>query len=179
MTNFNVITPGRNAPSEINVVIEIPKGSRVKYEIDPQNGILRVDRKLSTSMVYPGNYGFIPQTRTEDGDSVDVMVLDSEPLVPSCLIEVRPIGVLLTEDQDGKDSKILAVPLANEEFQDIQTITDIVESKRKEIEHFFEHHKELEKGKFIKILGWGSKKAAMRIIDNGVENYSADIKLRK
>jgi inorganic pyrophosphatase len=90
-------------------------------------------------MVYPGNYGFIPRTRSKDGDPVDVLVLDSEALIPSCLIEARPIGVLLTEDQDGKDSKIVAVAIADEEFQDNQTISDLSVSKRKEIEHFFEH----------------------------------------
>lgn len=159
------------------MIIEIPRGSRIKYEIDPQSGVLRVDRKLSTSMVYPGNYGFIPQTRTEDGDPVDVLVLESEPLVPSCVIEVRPIGVLLTEDQDGKDSKILAIPITDTEFQYVQTIADLSESRRKEIEHFFEHHKELEKGKFVNIAGWDDKETAMGIIVKGIANYSAETKL--
>lgn len=176
MTNFHNVSPGRNIPLEVNVVIEIPKGSKVKYEIDPETGLLRVDRKLATSMVYPGNYGFIPRTMSEDGDPVDVLLLDNEALIPSSLIEARPIGVLLTEDQDGKDSKIIAVPVPDEEFQDIQTIADISVPKRKEIEHFFEHHKELEKGKFIRISGWGDKEAAMKIIADGVENYSVEMK---
>jgi inorganic pyrophosphatase len=110
LTNLTAVSPGKNLPREINVIIEIAKGSSIKYEINPESGIIYVARKLSTSMIYPGNYGFVPQTKTDDGDPVDVLILGSgEPLIPSCVIGVRPIGVLLTEDQDGGDSKIIAV----------------------------------------------------------------------
>lgn len=162
-------------PSQINVVIEIAKGSSIKYEIDAESGIIYVDRKLSTSMIYPGNYGFVPQTKTEDGDPLDVLILDSEPLMPTCVVGARPVGVLLTEDQDGKDSKIIAVPTSGE-FSSAQEIGDIGESDREKIEHFFEHHKELETGKFIKIIGWGEREAAMRIIVEAADKYSAEMK---
>lgn len=175
MVDLKSLTPGKNAPHEVSVIIEIPKGSRVKYELDPESGILYVDRKLSTSMTYPGNYGFIPQTRAEDGDPIDVLVLYSEPLMPSCAIHVRPVGVLMTEDQDGKDAKIIAVPISDEEYHDVQNITDIARATRKQIEHFFKHHKELEKGKFIKITGWKGKTTATRIIADGIEDYSAEM----
>jgi inorganic pyrophosphatase len=177
LTNLNAVSPGKNLPREINVVIEIPKGSSIKYEINPESGIIYVDRKLSASMIYPGNYGFVPQTKTDDGDPVDVLILDSgEPLMPSCVIGVRPIGVLLTEDQDGTDSKIIAVPAKDEEFSDIHDIKDITKSARKQIEHFFKHHKELEKGKFIKIMGWREKETAMGIISEAAAKYSAEMK---
>jgi inorganic pyrophosphatase len=130
-------------------------------------------------MIYPGNYGFVPRTKTDDGDPVDVLVLDNEPLIPSCVIGVRPIGVLITENQDGTDSKIIAVPAKDEEFSDIHDIKDITESARKQIEHFFKHHKELEKWKFIKIMGWREKETAMEIIVEAAHKYSAEMKQRK
>ena len=131
-------------------------------------------------MIYPGNYGFVPQTKTDNGDPVDVLILDSgEPLIPSCVIGVRPIGVILTEDQDGRDSKIIAVPAKDEEFSDIRDIKDITESVRKQIEHFFKHHKDLEEGKFINIMGWGEKEVAMGIIVEAADKYSAEMKQRK
>lgn len=179
LTNLNAVSPGKNVPREINVVVEIAKGSSIKYEINAESGIIYVDRKLSSSMIYPGNYGFVPQTKTDDGDPVDVLILDSEPLIPSCVIGVRPIGVLLTEDQDGSDSKIIAVPAKDEEFSGVQDIKDITESARKQIEHFFKHHKELEKGKFIKIMGWGEKETAMGIIAEAADKYSAEMKQGK
>lgn len=179
MTNLNAVSPGRNVPREINVVVEIAKGSSIKYEINAENGIIYVDRKLSNSMIYPGNYGFVPQTKTEDGDPVDVLILDNEPLIPLCVIGVRPVGVLLTEDQNGCDSKIIAVPSNDEAYSCIQDITDINESVRKQIEYFFKHHKDLEKGKFIKIMGWGRKETAMGIIAQAADRYSSEMKQGK
>jgi inorganic pyrophosphatase len=179
LTNLNSAGPGKNAPDEINVVIEIPKGSSIKYEINPESGIIYVDRKLSTSMIYPGNYGFVPQTKTEDGDPVDVLIMDSESLIPTCIAAARPVGVLLTEDQNGKDSKIIAVPAADEIFSDIRDIKDIAESVCRQIEHFFEHHKELEKGKFIKIIGWGGREPALRIIEDAINAFSAEMEKKE
>jgi inorganic pyrophosphatase len=179
LTDLNAVSPGRNVPREINVVVEIAKGSSIKYEINVESGIIYVDRKLSNSMIYPGNYGFVPQTKTEDGDPVDVLIIDSEPLIPSCVICVRPIGVLLTEDQDGSDSKIIAVPTKDEAYSSVQDIEDIAESVRNQIEYFFKHHKDLEKGKFIKIMGWSKKETAMGIIAKAADRYSAEIKQRK
>ena len=164
MTNLNAIGPGRDVPREINVVVEISKGSSIKYEINAESGIIYADRKLSTSMIYPGNYGFVPQTKTEDGDPVDVLILDSEPLIPSCVIAVRPIGVLLTEDQNGNDSKIIAVPAKDEEFSGVQDIKDIAEAARKQIEYFFKHHKDMEKGKFVKIMDGAKKKLQWELL---------------
>jgi inorganic pyrophosphatase len=107
LTNLNAISPGKDVPREINVVIEIPKGSSVKYEIDVESGIIYVDRKLSASMIYPGNYGFVPQTKTEDGDHVDVVIMDSEPLIPACVVDVRPIGVLSQKTRMVEIQKLL------------------------------------------------------------------------
>lgn len=179
MTNLDAVSPGNNAPEEINVVVEIAKGSGVKYEISAESGVIYADRKLSTSMVYPGNYGFVPQTKTDDGDQLDVFILDSEALMPTCVVGVRPIGVLLTEDQDGKDSKIIAVPTNDEQFSGVQDIKDITESMRMKIEHFFKHHKDFEKGKFIKVMGWHGKETAMGIIIAAVEKYSLEMKQKK
>lgn len=179
MTNLNAIGPGKNAPTEINVVIEVAKGSNIKYEIDAESGIIRADRKLPTSMIYPGNYGFVPQTKTEDGDPVDVLIMDSEPLMPTCVLGARPVGVLLTEDQDGNDSKIIAVPAGDEKFVDVRDIKDVAEAVRMQIEHFFEHHKELEKGKFIRIIGWGGREASLRIIADAINAFSLEMRQKK
>jgi len=170
----SLIKAGNNPPEEVYVVIEIPKGSSIKYELDPATGLIFVDRELSTSMMYPANYGFIPQTRTERDDPVDVMLLFEEPLVPFCVVACRPIGVLLTEDQDGNDPKIIAVPVTKIDpiFSHIKDIADINESTLARIKHFVEHHKDLEQGKYVRILGWAGKEAAMKTIKSGMEVYA-------
>ncbi|MFL6329653.1 MAG: inorganic diphosphatase, partial [Nitrososphaeraceae archaeon] len=110
MKILDILTPGKNPPDEINAVIEIPKGSNIKYEIDAESGVVFVDRKLFTAMFYPCNYGFIPQSREDDGDPVDVMVLGNDAVMPMSVIRANPVGVLLTEDEEGQDSKVIAVP---------------------------------------------------------------------
>src|SRR5919201_999295 len=156
MMRIDARSAGRNPPEEINVVIEIPKGSAIKYEIDMETGALFVDRVLSTSMVYPCNYGFVPKTEEEeedhdedDNDPVDVFVLGNEPVVPMSIIRSKPIGVLLTEDQDGQDSKIIATPIPSIDpnFSSVIDLNDIQEHTLNQLKHFVEHHKELEEGK--------------------------------
>jgi inorganic pyrophosphatase len=171
---ISLLKAGKNPPAEVYVVIEIPKGSNIKYEFDIGTGLIFVDRELSTSMTYPGNYGFIPQTRTEKGDPVDVLMLFEEPLVPMCVVACRPIGVLLSEDQDGNDPKIIAVPVPkiDPSLAHINDIAEIDESRLAQIKHFIEHHKDLEDGKYVRILGWAGREAAMKIIKDGMESYA-------
>ena len=151
--DLNALNAGKNPPHEINVVIEIPKGSNIKYEIGSEaEGGIFVDRILSTSMSYLCNYGFIPKTK-EDGDPVDVFVLSNNPVVVMSIIRCKPIGVFSTKDQDGQDSKIIAVPIANIDpnFSSINDIDDVQDNKIIQLKHFIEHHKDLEVGKYVKI----------------------------
>jgi inorganic pyrophosphatase len=166
---------GNNPPNDINVVVEIPKGSNIKYEIDREIGILIVDRKLSTSMFYPGNYGFIPQSLAGDGDAEDVLILGEVSILPTAVINTRPIGVLITEDEKGEDSKIIAVPSSHvdQTLSDLKDIQDVNPNLRNLIEHFFMHHKELEEGKFVKIIGWKNRTCALEMISQSISRYNA------
>lgn len=159
----------------INVVIEIPKDSRIKYELDRETGVLFVDRKLYTSMVYPFNYGFLPGTLEEDGDPVDVLLLSEESLFPMSVAPAIPLGVLLTEDEEGKDSKIIAVPSPKVDpaYSTIKQLSDIPASILDKVKHFFEHYKELEPGKFVKVVGYANDQVARQKIKEAVERYSA------
>jgi len=172
------IGPGEKAPEEVNVLIEIPVNSGVKYEIDKETGVLFVDRILYTSMVYPFNYGFVPGTLEEDGDPVDVLVVSYDPLIPGSVIRVRPIGVLETEDEKGFDAKIVAVPAdkIDPRFSNIRDIKDLPEALKQRIEHFFAHYKELEKGKWVKVLGWKGRDVALEKIKRAIERYKASKK---
>lgn len=164
----------RNDSAEIvNVMIEIPKGSDIKYEYDHTSGILLVDRKLFTAMYYPCNYGFIPNTLEQDGDPTDILVLGNSPLVPLSLVKVIPIGVLLTEDEKGVDSKIIGVPISSVDpsFSEISDINDVPIYLLDQIKHFFEHYKELEKGKWVKVSGWGSKDKASKKISESIARF--------
>jgi len=167
--------PGGKAPEEVNVVIEIPQGSGVKYEVDKETGIVTVDRILYTSMVYPFNYGFIPGTLEEDGDPVDVIVVGYEPLMPGVLIRARPVGVLLMEDEEGPDAKIIAVPAEkiDPRFSNVRDVGDLPEALKGRIKHFFEHYKELEPGKWVKVTGWEGAARAKEAISRAVERYRA------
>lgn len=158
--------PGRRAPDEVNVVIEISQGGSVKYEMDKESGVLFVDRILYTSMVYPFNYGYVPGTLEEDGDPVDALVLSYEPLVPGSVIRCRPVGVLVTRDEKGPDAKVVAVPSpeVDPRFAEVDDISRVPDAVKRKIEHFFEHYKELEPGKWVKVEGWlGSSEARQRI----------------
>lgn len=172
-SNFiNKIPSG--SPNQINVVIEIPKGSNIKYEIDKDSGILFVDRKLFTAMFYPCNYGFIPSTLEGDGDPVDVLVIGEFAVVPLSILRAIPVGVLLTEDEEGQDSKIIAIPISkiDSSFSSINDVGDIPEGLKKQIEHFFAHYKELEGGKYVRITGWGNREMAEKRITEAVDRYS-------
>jgi inorganic pyrophosphatase len=154
-------------------MIEIPKGSNIKYEYDMESGFIIVDRKLFTAMYYPCNYGFLPNTLEKDGDPVDVLVLGENPLAPLSLIKVIPIGVLQTEDEEGHDSKIVAIPTSkiDPSFSIVNDIKDVPQHLKDQIKHFFEHYKELEKGKFVKISGWEGKESALKKISETIESY--------
>ncbi|NHO32705.1 inorganic diphosphatase [Acetobacter fallax] len=165
------LSPGKDVPNDINVVIEIPQGSQVKYEIDKESGALFVDRFLFTPMAYPAAYGFIPGTLAADGDPADAMVLAPRDVVPGCVIRARPIGVLLMEDEAGQDEKILCVPhdKVHPEFSKVEKIEDLPEITIQAIEHFFTRYKDLEKGKWVKVTGWGDKARAGELIKAALE----------
>lgn len=170
--NLDKITSGAKAPDEVNVIIEIPAlGGPVKYEVDKTTGALCVDRFMATSMVYPANYGYIPHTLSEDGDPVDVLVLTPAPLVSGSVIAARPIGVLNMTDESGKDEKILAVPIdkLSMQYRKIKSVEDIDPHILAVIAHFFEHYKDLEDGKWVKIGGWAGVGAAKNAISSAVE----------
>lgn len=173
---FDKIGPGKKAPEEIQVVIEIPMGSSIKYEIDKETGLVFVDRILFTAMHYPFNYGFVPGTLEEDGDPVDVLVLGYEPLHPGVVIKARPIGVLETEDEKGRDAKIVAVPVEkiDPRFENIRDIDDLPRNFKERIAHFFEHYKELEKGKWVKVVDWRNREEALRRIKEAIERYKGN-----
>lgn len=164
--NINKLSTGNNPPEEVNVLVEIPQGSSVKYELDKESGIIMVDRFNFTAMSYPFNYGFIPGTHAEDGDPTDVLVISSQPVNPGCLISVRPIGMLEMEDEAGIDTKIIAVPTAKIDpvYAKVNDIIDIDESTKNKIKHFFDHYKELEPGKWVKTKNFLSKNKALEDI---------------
>lgn len=176
MINFNHVKVGNNPPKDVNVVVEIPKGSNIKYQIDREMGILHVDRRLSTSMFYPGNYGFIPQTLGGDGDAEDVLVLGEASIQPTAVVNTRPIGILITEDDKGEDSKIIAVPslVVDQSLSEVNDIQDVNPNLRNVIEHFFLHHKELEEGKFVKIIGWENRACAFEMISHSISRYQGN-----
>jgi inorganic pyrophosphatase len=170
--NLNAITPGPNAPEEVHVIIENPMGGDpVKYELDKETGAMFVDRFLHTAMYYPGNYGFVPGTLSEDGDPVDVLVIGRTPVMPGAVMPVRPVAVLIMEDDKGMDEKIVAVPAArlhpyHDNVEDVDNIRPILKDQ---IEHFFTHYKDLEKGKWSKVLGWGDAAKAQALIREGMD----------
>ena len=157
----------------INIVVEIPKGISIKYEFDTATGLLFVDRKLYTAMNYPFNYGFIPKTLEMDGDPVDALILGEDPVVPLSIVKSRPIGVLLTEDEEGQDSKVIATPVSKIDptFSKIDDIKDLPEYIENQIKHFFEHYKELEEGKFVKVKGWEGKQGAVKKITESIQRF--------
>lgn len=176
--SYNHIQPGANLPNEVNVIVEIPQdGGPIKYEVDKEHDALVVDRFVSTAMRYPCNYGYVPQTLSEDGDPVDVLVVTPYPLHPGCVIAARPVGVLLMEDESGKDSKVLAVPIdkLTNQYSDVKTAEDLGAPLLNAIEHFFTHYKDLEKGKWVKIQGWGDLDTAYQeILDSASRFHSGE-----
>lgn len=169
---LDAIAIGDNPPHDVNVLIEVPAGGQpIKYEMDKEAGVLVVDRFLYTPMRYPGNYGFVPHTLSEDGDPIDVLICNTRELVPGCIINVRPIGVLIMEDDGGKDEKIIAVPTPHvtRRYESVHDYTDLPEITLKQIEHFFEHYKDLEPGKWVKIGGWQGAETARTMIVEAIE----------
>ncbi len=165
---------GKNPPEDINVYIEISKGSNIKYEFDEEERVIKVDRILYTAMFYPFNYGFIPETLEEDGDPLDVLLISYESFIPGVLIRARPIGILVTEDEEGIDRKVIAVPhdKIDPRFSNIKNISDVPESILNQIKHFYEHYKELEPGKFVKVKEFKGREFALEIIKKAIENYN-------
>lgn len=168
---MKTLSSGKNPPEEINVFVEIPQGGRIKYELDKDSGVVFVDRFLYTSMVYPFNYGFIPGTRAEDGDPVDVLVLSSQVVQAGTVLPSKPIGMLEMEDEEGIDTKIIAVPTPkiDPEFGRFAGIEDVPESIKNTMKHFFEHYKELEPGKWVKVKNWLGKEVAKKEIEKSLE----------
>ena len=176
MNLWKDLPAGKKPPEDIYVVVEIPMGSSIKYEIDHDNGVIFVDRFLYTSMVYPANYGFVPRTLAEDGDPIDVLVLSREPVAPGTVIRARPIGVLLMEDESGKDEKILAVPVSKLDptWDSVKDVSDCAEATLNRIKHFFERYKELEPGKWVKVKEFKGAKEAMELISEAIKRFEEE-----
>ena len=168
------VTPGANAPDEFNVIIEIPMNADpIKYEVDEESGALFVDRFMATSMHYPCNYGYIPQTLADDGDPVDVLVITPVPLIPGVVVTCRPLGMLRMDDEAGGDNKLLAVPIDKilSIYTQWQKPEDLNPMRLKTIQHFFEHYKDLEVGKWVKVVGWEGVDSARQEVTTGIANY--------
>ena len=173
---LDAVAIGKNPPDDVNVVIEVPIGGEpIKYEMDKEAGALIVDRFLYTAMRYPGNYGFIPHTLSEDGDPCDVIVANTRAIVPGAIMNCRVVGVLLMEDEAGGDEKIIAVPSAKltRRYESVQNYTDLPQITLDQIEHFFTHYKDLEAGKWVKVKRWGNAAEAKTIILQSIERAKA------
>jgi inorganic pyrophosphatase len=173
--SLNNVQPGSKIPDQFNVIIEIPMNSDpVKYEVDKESGAVFVDRFMGTAMHYPCNYGYIPQTLSEDGDPADVLVLTPFPIPPGVVITCRALGVLHMDDESGGDAKLLAVPTEKilPMYANIQKMEDLNPLVTQQIQHFFEHYKDLEKGKWVKVKGWEGIEAAKQEIMGSVERYN-------
>lgn len=170
--DISKISVGKNPPWDVNVIIEVPLGAEpIKYEMDKESGALFVDRYLHTAMQYPCNYGFIPHTLSGDGDPVDVLVVGRRPITPGAVLAARPVGVLLMEDEAGADEKILAVPATRLHpfYSDVSGYQDLPQILLDQIAHFFEHYKDLEKGKWVKVKSWGDANRAAELILEGIK----------
>lgn len=169
---LDAIPAGKNPPEDINVIIEVPVGGEpIKYELDKEAGTLFVDRFLYTPMRYPGNYGFMPHTLSDDGDPIDVLVANTRTIVPGAVIACRPIGVLVMTDEAGQDEKVIAVPISkiSRRYENISEFADLPEITRQQIEHFFTHYKDLEPDKWVKIERWGDAAEAKKMITEALE----------
>ena len=173
--DLKLIPAGRNPPKDVNAVIEIPLGGvPVKYEFDKQSGALFVDRFLHTAMFYPGNYGFIPHTLSQDGDPCDVIVMAQVPVVPGAVIRCRPVGALLMEDEAGQDEKVLAVPVdaLHPFYTGVTSYRDLPAVMLEQIAHFFQHYKDLEKGKWVTIVHWLDADGAEKLVMDAIARYN-------
>ncbi|OOZ43152.1 inorganic diphosphatase [Solemya elarraichensis gill symbiont] len=173
--NLDKVTAGSGTPNEVNVIIEIPShADPVKYEVDKDTGAMFVDRFMATAMHYPCNYGYVPHSLSDDGDPCDVLVVTPYPLIPGSVIQVRPVGVLQMEDEAGMDAKVLAVPKdkLTRCYRDIQSFRDMSQELLDRISHFFEHYKDLESGKWVKIIGWEGPEEAKKEITDSIARYN-------
>ncbi|MFM7459366.1 MAG: inorganic diphosphatase [Burkholderiales bacterium] len=172
--NLDRVDSGRDVPNDVNVVIEIPmNGDPIKYELDKATGALFIDRFMSTSMHYPCNYGYIPHTLSDDGDPVDVLVITPHPLIPGVVVRCRPLGMLKMTDEAGADEKLLAVPIdkLTPIYRNVKSAKDLPEVQLKQIAHFFEHYKDLEPKKWVKVDRWVGVAEAKRAITDGIKRY--------
>jgi inorganic pyrophosphatase len=172
------VTPGPKAPDEFNVIIEIPmNGDPIKYEVDHESGALFVDRFMSTAMHYPTNYGYVPDTLAADGDPVDVLVITPVPLIPGVVVTCRPIGMLKMDDEAGGDNKLIAVPIQKilPLYSSWNKPEDLNPMRLKSIQHFFEHYKDLEPGKWVKVTGWEGPEAAKQEVVDGMAAYQREL----
>jgi inorganic pyrophosphatase len=168
---IDAIAVGADPPKDVNVIVEVPIGGEpIKYELDKAAGTLVVDRFLHTPMRYPGNYGFVPHTLSADGDPIDVLVANTRPIVPGAVINVRPIGVLKMVDDAGRDEKILAVPTPKltKRYEHVANYTDLPRITLEQVQHFFEHYKDLEPGKWVKMGGWGDAEEARQLLREAI-----------
>ena len=173
--SLDAVKPGSKAPEEFNVIIEIPMNADpIKYEVDKDTGAIFVDRFMNTAMHYPTNYGYVPRTIAGDGDPVDVLVVTPVPLIPGVVVPCRPIGILKMQDEAGEDGKVLAVPTNKilSLYSRWQTPEDLQPMRLKSIAHFFEHYKDLEEGKWVKVMGWEGPEAAKKEIMDGIAAYN-------
>jgi len=179
---IEAISIGANVPKEVNVIVEVPVGGEpIKYEMDKEAGTLVVDRFLYTSMRYPGNYGFIPHTLSDDGDPVDVLIANQRAIIPGAVVACKPVGVLRMNDEAGGDEKIVAVPVPRltRRYENVQNYLDLPDITIKQIEHFFEHYKDLETGKWVKVTGWGNAIEAEQLILEGMKRQEAALAAKK
>ena len=175
---IDAIAIGKNPPDDVNVIIEVAIGGEpIKYEMDKEAGTLVVDRFLYTPMRYPGNYGFVPHTLSDDGDPIDVLVANTRPIVPGAVINVRPVGVLKMIDESGGDEKIIAVPSPKltQRYVNVHNYTDLPSITLEQIQHFFEHYKDLEKSKWVKVIGWGGAEEARGFIVTAMERFANQV----
>ena len=173
--DISKISVGKNPPWDVNVIVEVPLGSEpIKYEMDKESGALFVDRFLHTAMFYPCNYGFIPHTMSGDGDPGDMLVVGRRPVTPGAVLAARPIGVLVMEDEAGRDEKILSVPVTRLHpfYSDVKSYTDLPRTLIDQIAHFFQHYKDLESNKWVKIIGWEDADHAAELIEKGIKDGS-------
>ena len=172
---IDAVPIGKNPPEDINVIIEVPVGGEpIKYEMDKEAGAMYVDRFLYTPMRYPGNYGFVPHTLCGDGDPIDVVVVNQRPIMPGAIINCRPIGVLIMEDESGQDEKVIAVPVTKltRRYENVHDVADLPEITVAQIKHFFEHYKDLEPGKWVKVKTVENAETAKRMILESIERAS-------
>lgn len=176
--NIDRIHPGKKAPDEVNVIVEVPMNASdpVKYEFDKESGFMQVDRFIATPMYYPCNYGFVPRTLSDDGDPIDVLVVSDFPIISGAVIAVKPVGVLVMEDEKGMDEKIIAVPAKglNSQYEDIKSYKELPKTLLNKISHFFERYKDLEKGKWVKIKGFEDAKVAKKLIKDAIIKADGD-----